>query len=286
MKKIAFIGIGVMGSPMTINLLKAGYEVNIYTRTKSKALEAIKSGAIWHDNIASCVQSSDAVITMVGYPFDVEQVYFNEGGILSSAKEGSYLIDMTTTSPSLSKRIYNAAKSRGMHALDAPVSGGDIGAKNASLSIMVGGDKDAFDECMDIFLTLGKTAVYQGEAGCGQHTKMANQIAISGTIAAVCEAISYAKSMGLDPHTVLNSIGGGAAGSFQMTNMAPKILDGDFSPGFYLKHFVKDMKIAKEESEQAGISLGILNDVLSMYEDLQKRGLGDLGTQALIKYYE
>ncbi|MBR2742696.1 MAG: NAD(P)-dependent oxidoreductase [Clostridia bacterium] len=286
MKRIAFIGTGVMGGPMAINLLKAGFGVGVYTRTKEKAREAVSKGAVWHDDIPSCVEDAEAVITMVGYPKDVEEVYFGAGGIIENAPAGAYLIDMTTTSPALSRRIYDAAKKRGLHALDAPVSGGDIGANNATLSIMAGGDEEDFKACGEIFSALGKTAVYQGGAGSGQHTKMANQIAIAGTIAAVCEAITYAKAAGLSAESVLSSIGGGAAGSFQMTNMGPKMLSGDFGPGFYLKHFIKDMRIAAEESKKNGAELGVLKYVLSMYERLSDEGMDDMGTQALIKYYE
>ncbi len=286
MKNIAFIGTGVMGGPMAVNLIKAGYDVSVYTRTKKKAADAVAAGAAWRPDVASCVAGADAVITMVGYPKDVEEVYFSPGGIIESAKRGAYLIDMTTTSPKLSVRIYNEAKKRGLHALDAPVSGGDIGAKNASLSIMAGGDEADFEACMPIFRALGKAAVYQGGPGSGQHTKMANQIAIAGTIAAVCEAVTYARAAGLSPESVLSSISEGAAGSFQMKNMGPKMLSGDFEPGFFVKHFIKDMRIACEESGEMGAELSVLGRVLSMYEELSREGMDELGTQALIKYYE
>jgi len=287
MKKIGFIGVGVMGSSMVRNLMKKGYTVSIYTRTKSKALEVIQEGAVWCDTIAECVQGAEAVITIVGYPKDVEEVYFGGGGILESAAPGTYLIDMTTTSPKLSKRIYDTALEKGMFALDAPVSGGDTGARNATLSIMVGGDREVFETCHPILEAMGNNIIYEGPAGFGQHTKMANQIAIAGAISGVCEALAYGQRFGLDLQTMLDSISAGAAGSWQMSNMAPRMLKDDYAAGFYIKHFIKDMTIAVEEAEGVNLNLGILKDVLKMYKDLaDNKDLGDLGTQALIKYYE
>lgn len=285
MKKIGFIGIGVMGCAMASNLMKNGYELSVYTRTKQKAEVLLEKGAKWCDTAADCAKGQDAVITMVGFPNDVEEVYFGESGIFSAAEEGTYLIDMTTTSPKLSVKIYNAAKERKMHALDAPVSGGDTGAKNGTLSIMVGGDREAFDVCYDIFAAMGTNIIYEGPAGCGQHTKMANQIALGGAISGVCEALAYAKAVGLDQQTMLDSISAGAAGSWQMTNMAPRILKGDDAPGFYIKHYIKDMRIAVEESQEVHLDLKMLNSVLEMYEKLAESGMANLGTQALYHYY-
>ena len=285
MKKIGFIGIGVMGCAMASNLMKKGYELTVYTRTKQKAEVLLEKGAKWCDTAADCAKGQDAVITMVGFPNDVEEVYFGESGIFSAAEEGTYLIDMTTTSPKLSVKIYNAAKERKMHALDAPVSGGDTGAKNGTLSIMVGGDREAFDACLDIFAAMGTNIIYEGPAGCGQHTKMANQIALGGAISGVCEALAYAKAVGLDQQTMLDSISAGAAGSWQMTNMAPRILKGDDAPGFYIKHYIKDMRIAVEESQEVHLDLKMLNSVLEMYEKLAESGMANLGTQALYHYY-
>ncbi|MBM7833855.1 NAD(P)-dependent oxidoreductase [Clostridium sardiniense] len=286
MKKIGFIGVGVMGKSMVRNLVKNGFDVSIYTRTKSKVLDLIEEGITWCNDVKSCAKDKDVVITIVGYPKDVEEVYFREDGIIENAKEGTYLIDMTTTSPKLSIRIYDEAKKRNIFALDAPVSGGDVGAKNATLSVMVGGDRDAFEECLDVFKSLGTNIIYEGEAGSGQHTKMANQIALGGAIAGVCEAITYSKKVGLDVDKMLDSISKGAAGSWQMSNMAPRMLKGDFDPGFFIKHYIKDMKIADDEAKDVNLELDILEDVLKMYEKLQDEGMGDLGTQALIKYYE
>lgn len=282
MKKIGFIGVGVMGKSMVLNLLNKGFEVSIYARNKSKVEEVIKAGALFCESIETCVQNKDAVITIVGYPKDVEEVYFSPKGILQSAKEGTYLIDMTTTSPNLSINIYNQAKAKGLKALDAPVSGGDVGAKNATLSIMVGGEQEVFEACKPIFAALGTTIIYEGKAGSGQHTKMANQIAIAGIMAGVSEAITYGKRVGLDIETMLKSISNGAAQSWHMTNNAPKMNKREFEAGFYIKHMVKDLKIANEEVP----NLKVLKDVLEMYEALEEKGDGDLGTQALCKFYE
>ena len=282
MKTIGFIGVGVMGRPMVKNLLKAGYEVAVYSRTRAKLADFLaETGVQWCDTPAACAAGADAVITMVGYPQDVEQVYFGENGILSAAKPGAYLIDMTTTDPALSVRIAEQGAARGLHVLDAPVSGGDTGAKNGTLSIMVGGEEADCKACLPLLEAMGKQIVYEGPAGAGQHTKMANQIAIAGTIAGVCEALAYAERAGLDPDRLLASISKGAAGSWQMENLMPKMVRADYAPGFFLKHFIKDMKIALA---QPG-ALPVLERVCAMYGDLEAEGMGDLGTQALIRYY-
>lgn len=282
MKKIAFIGVGVMGKFMVSNLLKNGFEVSIYARNKAKVEDSIKEGAIFCETIKECVQNKDAIITIVGYPKDVEEVYLSQDGIINFASQNSYLIDMTTTTPTLSVKIHEEAKKKNLKALDAPVSGGDIGAKNATLSIMVGGEKEDFEACKKLFEAMGKTIVYSGVAGSGQHTKMANQIAIAGVMAGVSEAIAYGKKMGLDIPTMLASISNGAAQSFHLTNNAPKMYKREFEPGFYIKHMVKDLKIANQEMP----NLKVLKDVLEIYETLEKNGDGDLGTQAICKYYE
>lgn len=285
MKKIGFIGVGIMGKSMVRNLMKAGFEVAIYTRTKSKVEDVIAEGAIWRDTVKECAADRDAVITIVGYPKDVEEVYFGEEGIIANAPKGAYLIDMTTSSPKLASRIHEAAKAAGLSAIDAPVTGGDSGAKAGTLTILAGGDKEAFDACMPVFEAMGKNINYEGKAGNGQHTKMCNQIAIAGAIAGACEALTYAKGVGLDPQTMLDSISTGAAGSAQMSNVIPRIMKDDFNPGFFIKHFIKDMKLADEEAVDASVKLGTLEYVLAMYQKLEADGLGDLGTQALIKYY-
>ena len=284
--KIGFIGVGVMGNGMVKNLLKHGFEVNAYTRTRAKALEALEAGAVWRESVAECVRDADAVITIVGFPPDVEEVYFGEQGILQNASTGTTLIDMTTTSPRLSLRIAQAAAKKGLCALDAPVSGGDVGARQATLSIMVGGDPAVCQACLPLFQAMGKQVVYEGPAGSGQHTKMANQIALGGAIAGVCEALAYGKRAGLDLPAMLQSISAGAAGSWQMSNMAPRMLASDFAPGFFIKHYIKDMDIALQEAEGFGLHMQVLEEVRKMYVALAQEGKENLGTQALYQYYE
>lgn len=286
MKKIGFIGIGIMGKSMVRNLMKAGYEVAVYSRTKSKAEDILSEGAIWCEDVKACSKGRDGVITIVGYPQDVEEVYFGENGIIANADKGTCLIDMTTTSPKLAVRIYEEARQAGLKALDAPVTGGDTGAREGTLTILAGGDRDTYDCCLPVFEAMGKAIRYEGKAGNGQHTKMCNQIAIAGALSGVCEAMVYAKANGLDVDTMVDSIATGAAGSAQLNAMAPRILSGDFAPGFFIKHFIKDMKLAAEEAEGAGIRLGVLDHVLSMYESMAASGHEDEGTQALVKYYQ
>lgn len=286
MKKIGFIGVGVMGSSMVRNLMKHGFDVSVYNRTKSKAEPVVSEGAHWCDSVKECASGKDVVITIVGYPKDVEEVYFGETGILENVPEGSVTIDMTTTSPTLSQKIYETARKRGVYALDAPVSGGDSGARNGTLAIMCGGDREVFESVMDVFEAMGKNIVYEGGPGMGQHCKMANQIALAGALAGVCEAIAYAKEAGLDGRTMLDTIGTGAAGSWQLSNNGYKMLEKDFAPGFYVSHFVKDMRIATEEASARGCSLPILSEVLSEFSELEKEGGAWEGTQALIRMYE
>lgn len=286
MKKIGFIGIGIMGQSMVRNLMKAGYEVAVYNRTKSKADAVVAEGALWCDSAAQCAAGRDAVITIVGYPKDVEEVYFGEGGVIAHADPGTCLIDMTTTSPKLAVRIYENGKKKGLPVLDAPVTGGDAGAKAGTLTILVGGDQETFEKCRPLFEAMGKNIYYEGKAGNGQHTKMCNQIAIAGALSGACEALTYAKAVGMDPARMLESISTGAAGSAQLSNVASRILKDDYAPGFFIKHFIKDMKLADKEAVNAGAHLGVLEYVLNMYQELEAEGCGDLGTQALIKYYE
>lgn len=286
MKKIGFIGVGVMGESMVRNLMKAGFELSVYTRTKNKADAVVKEGAVWCDSVKECVQGQDVVITIIGFPKDVEEVYFGENGIIANAPVGSTIIDMTTTSPKLSARIYEEAKARGIKALDAPVSGGDTGAKLGTLAIMVGGDKDAFDEQQDVFAAMGTNIVYEGGAGMGQHCKMANQICLAGALLSTCEAITYAKSVGLDPQTMMDTIATGAAGSWQLSNNGTRMLAKDDAPGFYVYHYIKDMMIAVEEASQAGVQLPVLDKTLEMFRQLAAEGGEKLGTQAIIHMYE
>lgn len=286
MKKIGFIGVGIMGKSMVRNLMKNGFEVSIFARNKEKVLDVISEGAEFHSTISECVKNCDATITIVGFPKDVEEVYFGKNGILENVKKGSYVIDMTTSSPELAVKIYEEAKSKGIKALDAPVTGGDIGAKNGTLTILVGGDEEDYRACLPIFEAIGTNIHYEGRAGFGQHTKLANQIMIAGAISGVCEAMAYAGDKGLDVKKMLDSVSTGAAGSKQLELVSPKILDNDFAPGFFIKHFIKDMKLAKDEALADGLELEILSKVLENYEGLEKEGLGDLGTQALIKHYK
>lgn len=284
--KIGFIGAGVMGSSMIRNLLKAGYAVSVYTRTRSKAEPLAEDGAELVDTVQSAASGADFIITIVGFPKDVEEVYFSSNGILENIKEGAILADMTTSSPALAKQIHAAAATKGAGALDAPVSGGDMGARNATLSIMVGGSEDVFEKALPVFEAMGKNIVYQGEAGSGQFTKMANQIAIASGMLGVCEAMHYAKASGLDPFTVLKSIESGAAGSWSLSNLIPRALKGDFAPGFYVKHFLKDMRIAIESATDMGLSLPGLEMAIRLYEILESSGYADCGTQALFDLYE
>lgn len=286
MKKIGFIGVGIMGKSMVRNLMKAGYELHIYARTRAKVEDVIQEGALFHDSIKDCVSGQDAVITIVGFPKDVEEVYFDQGNILDSAVKGTYLIDMTTTSPQIAEKIYAEGKKRAFHVLDAPVTGGDTGAREGTLSILVGGDKEDYEVCMPLFEAMGTNINYQGKAGCGQHCKMANQIMIAGTLSGMCESLTYAKAKGLDLDTVLKSVSTGAAGSTQLDTFGPKILAGDYAPGFFMKHFIKDMKLALIEANVSGLDLCVLSQVLSNYEELEAEGHGDLGTQALVKHYQ
>jgi len=284
--KIGFIGTGVMGKSMVQNLLNASYEVNIYTRTKEKATELINNGATWSDSIADLANNVHVVITMVGYPHDVEEVYFGAEGIIENAKSETLIIDMTTSSPKLAKQIYDVAKEKNILSLDAPVSGGDIGAKNATLAIMVGGDEQAYQKALPIFEVLGNNIVWHGEAGAGQHAKLANQITIASNMIGVCEALIYAKKSGLEPEKVLSSISTGAAGSWSLSNLAPRMIKNDFSPGFFVKHFIKDMTIAVESAKDLEIDMPGLTLALDLYKQLADMGENDSGTQALIKYYD
>lgn len=285
LKKIGFIGTGIMGSAMAGHLIDAGFELSVYNRTKSKAQSLIERGAKWCDTVGECAAGQDIVITIIGYPKDVETVYLGEGGIVDSANSGAYLIDMTTSSPILAEKIFAAAKAKNLHAVDAPVTGGDVGARNATLTILVGGDEDDFNALQPIFSAMGKNIVYEGSAGAGQKTKACNQIAVAGALVGACEAFAYAKASGLDVEKVYDAISTGAANSFQMTGVARKGLDGDFNPGFMLKHLGKDLAIGTETSTAYGASLPILAMILHEVRKLEESGDGNLGTQALLKYY-
>ncbi|HIV74785.1 MAG TPA: NAD(P)-dependent oxidoreductase [Candidatus Pseudogracilibacillus intestinigallinarum] len=283
---IGFIGTGVMGESMARHLMNAGYPVHIFTRTKAKAHTLMEEGAIWEDSVTNIAKKSDIIITMIGTPKDVEDVYFNSAGLIAHAKQGTYLIDMTTSKPSLAKEIYEKAKEKDLHALDAPVSGGDVGAKNAKLAIMVGGEENVFNEMLPIFQIMGENIRLQGPAGSGQHTKAVNQISIAPAMVGLCEALMYAKNAGLDPKEVLASISTGAAGSWSMDNYAPRMIDGNFDPGFAIKHYIKDMKIALESAQEMNMQTPGLELALAMYKKLAEKGEGENGIHALLKYYE
>ena len=286
MNKIGLNGIGVMGASVVKHLLNAGKEVTIYTRTKSKAEPLLALGAKWANSPAEASKNQQVIFTMVGYPSDVREVYEGEQGILAAANEGTIVVDMTTSEPMLAKEIYDKAKEKNIASLDAPVSGGDIGAQNGTLSIMVGGDFDVFQQMKPIFELFGTNIVYQGNAGAGQHTKMCNQIIIASGMIGVCEAIVYGMKAGLNIEDVLKSISSGAAGSWSLSNLAPRIIHGDLEPGFYIKHFIKDMKIALDEAERMNLKLPGLELAKDLYETLAENGYENKGTQALFKYYK
>ncbi|MED2253345.1 NAD(P)-dependent oxidoreductase [Brevibacillus parabrevis] len=283
---VGFVGTGVMGKSMAKHFLQAGYSVLIYTRTKAKAQELLDAGAVWKEQVSELAAQADVIITMVGYPSDVEEVYLGVDGIISHAKPGTYLVDMTTSKPSLAQKIYEEAKQHSLHSLDAPVSGGDVGAREARLTIMVGGDQEAFEAVEPLLAIMGKNVVLQGGPGAGQHTKMCNQICIATNMIGVCEAIAYAKKAGLDPARVLTSIEAGAAGSWSLSNLAPRMIAENFAPGFYIKHFIKDMGIALEAAEEMGLLTPGLALSKSLYEELAEKGEADSGTQALIKWFD
>lgn len=279
--KIGWIGTGVMGTSMFLHILEKGFKGYVFNRTKNKALGLIQKGAEWVDTPGDIAVNSDIIFTMVGYPKDVYEVYFGENGIIKNVSKGKILIDMTTTSPTLAVDIYNAAKDRGAFTLDAPVSGGDVGARNASLSIMVGGDKKVFDDVFPLLEIIGKKIIYQGNAGSGQHTKMCNQIVIASTMIGVCESLLYSFKSGLDPETMLKSVSGGAASCWTLDNLAPRILNKDFNPGFYVDHFIKDMGIILDEANKMNLVLPGLALVHQLYISLRAKGYGQNGTQAL-----
>ena len=284
--QIGFIGTGVMGQSMAGHLLAAGYRLCVHNRTKKKAQRLLDNGAIWQNTAGDAAAQADFVITIVGFPQDVESVYLGENGILERAKPGTIAIDMTTSSPDLAVQIHQQAQSKGVAALDAPISGGDVGARESRLSIMVGGDAAAFEKAKPIFEILGKNIALQGGAGAGQHAKMCNQIAIASGMTAICEALAYAKKSGLNPRIVLKSIESGAAGSWALSNLAPRILQEDFAPGFFIKHFLKDMRIAVESAETMGLNLPGLKLAKQLYEKLTASGGENEGTQALFKLYQ
>ena len=274
-----------MGRSMASHLLNAGHTVHVYNRTREKAQTLLDAGAHWHESPGSVAAAADVLITMLGFPTDVETCYFSQGGIIERAKQGALLIDMTTSSPLLAQRISVAAAARGLEALDAPVSGGDIGAREARLVIMVGGEAAAFERAKPVLELLGKNIALLGAPGAGQHCKMSNQIAVAVGMVAWCEALAYAQKAGLAPAAVHQSISGGAAGGWALTTLAPRALSGDFAPGFYVKHILKDMRIALDSAAELQLDLPGLAIARKLYEQVAERGWDDCGTQALYRLY-
>ena len=281
-RTIGWIGTGVMGSSMCSHLLTAGYRVTVHSRTRSKAQPLLDRGAQWAESPRAVAAESNVLFTMVGFPQDVRAVYFGETGILAGARVGMTLIDMTTTQPSLSRDIAAAASAKDLSAIDAPVSGGDVGAKNATLSIMVGGDTTSVQAVMPLFELLGKKIVHQGGPSSGQQAKLCNQIVIAGTMVGVCESLLYGYKSGLDLNRMLDSIRGGAAACWTLDNLAPRILQRNFDPGFFVEHFIKDMGIALEDSKRMGLVLPGLTLVHQLYQTVQTLGHGRSGTHALM----
>ena len=282
---IAFIGTGVMGRSMAGHLQKAGHALHVYNRTKEKAQALLDAGATWHDSAGSAAAAAEVVVTILGFPADVETTYLGAGGIVEKAKAGTLLIDMTISSPLLARKIAGAAAQRGQAALDAPVSGGDIGAREARLVIMVGGEEADFNRAKPLFELMGKNIARLGPAGSGQYCKMANQIAVAVGGVAWAEALAYARAAGLDPNQVFASISGGAAGSWAMTNLAPRALAGNYAPGFYVKHILKDMKIALDSAAEMKIDVPGLACAKKLYDQVAARGWEECGTQAIYRLY-
>jgi len=284
--RVAFVGTGVMGSAMAGHLLEAGYPLVVHNRSREKAESLITSGAEWAESAGAAAASADITITIVGYPHDVEQVYLGPSGIVDEAPAGALLIDMTTSTPTLAVRIAQTAASRGLITLDAPVSGGDVGARNATLTIMAGGEREGFERALPLFETMGKTYSYMGGPGAGQHTKMANQIGIAGTMLGLIEALQYARAAGLDLERVHAALAGGGANSWSWGAYGPRILANDFTPGFFVKHFVKDLRIAIEEARALDLVLPGLELAERLYSRLMEADGAEFGTQALWLLYE
>lgn len=282
--RIGFIGLGIMGHSMAGHLLAAGHPLSVYNRSADKTTALVAKGAQACATPAQVAQQSDVIITMVGYPSDVEQVWLGAEGIIAHASN-ALLIDMTTSSPALAKKLAEASAQAGHQALDAPVSGGDVGARDAKLSIMVGGEAATFDKALPILQLMGTNIVHMGAAGAGQHTKMSNQIVIASTIMGVCEGLAYAKGAGLDSAALLQCIGGGAAGGFQLNVMGARIAKGDFAPGFFIEHFLKDLGIALDEAEKMGLQLPGASLARKLYKEMIDSGRGRLGIQALFQLY-
>ena len=284
--RIAFLGTGVMGASMAGHLLEAGHELTIHTRTRSRAQGLLDRGANWAETPAEAAHGCEAVISIVGLPADVESVYLGPEGVLAAPKPPALLIDMTTSTPSLARRIHQEASAKGLDSIDAPVSGGDVGARNGTLSIMVGGEADSISAAMPLFEAMGRSIVHQGGPGAGQHTKMVNQILIASMMIGASEGLLYAERAGLDGAKVIESVGGGAAGSWTINTLGPRMLQRDFEPGFYVEHFLKDLSIALQEAQDMGLELPGLAQAHALYARLQADGLGRKGTQVLLTLLE
>ncbi|MCA9076139.1 MAG: NAD(P)-dependent oxidoreductase [Planctomycetaceae bacterium] len=281
--KIGWIGTGVMGQSMCGHLMDKGFAATIYSRTKEKAQGLLDKGAAWADSPKAVAEASDVIFAIVGFPNDVREVFLcPENGALAGSKSGNVLVDMTTSEPSLAEEIAEAAKAKGVHSVDAPVSGGDVGAKEARLSIMIGGEKDVVDALNPCWEAMGKTIVHQGPAGAGQHTKMVNQTLIATNMIGVCEALLYGHKAGLDLETVMKSVSTGAAGSWSLSNLGPRIMANNFDPGFFVEHFIKDMGIALAESRRMGLSMPGLALAEQLYQSVKANGHGWDGTHALM----
>ncbi len=279
--RIGWIGTGVMGASMVSHLIDAGFQATVYSRTRDKAEPVLAKGAEWADSPKAVAEASDVIFAIVGFPSDVREVMLGEDGALAGSKPGNVLVDMTTSEPSLAIEIHEAARAQDVHSVDAPVSGGDVGAKNGTLSIMIGGDNEVVQALQPCWDAMGGTIVHQGGAGAGQHTKMVNQILIATNMIGVCEALLYGQKAGLDLPTVLESVGGGAAASWSLSNLGPRIMDNNFDPGFFVEHFIKDMGIALSEGKTLGLSLPGLALSHQLYLALQAQGHGRDGTHAL-----
>jgi len=279
--RIGWIGTGVMGSSMCGHLIQAGYSATVYNRTQKRAQTLLDAGAQWADSPIEVARSSDVIFTIVGFPNDVREVILGEQGALAGAEKGSVIVDMTTSEPSLAVEIAQLAGQKGVHAIDAPVSGGDVGAREARLSIMIGGDQAIVEALNPCWQAMGKTIVYQGPAGAGQHTKMVNQVLIATNMIGVCEALLYAQQAGLELNTVLESVASGAAGSWSLSNLGPRIIDGNFDPGFFVEHFIKDMGIALAEGKRMGLALPGLALAHQLYLSVSAQGHARDGTHAL-----
>jgi 3-hydroxyisobutyrate dehydrogenase len=280
--RIGWIGTGVMGRWMCNHLMSNGYSATLYTRSRDKAKPLLDASAAWADSPKAVAERSDVVFAIVGFPADVREVFLGPQGALSGSKAGNVVVDMTTSEPSLAREIYTAAKAKGVGSVDAPVSGGDVGAKEARLSIMVGGDADVVESVRPLLECMGKTIVHQGPAGAGQHTKMVNQVLIATNMIGVCEALLYGYKAGLDLMRVLQSVGGGAAASWSLNSLGPRIMDRNFEPGFFVEHFIKDMGIALEEAKRMNLSLPGLALANQLYLGVQAQGYGKKGTHALM----